>query len=311
MIAVLDVAAGPRLRAILDAHSRVDVRIVDCGRHDATRFGRLLGDADAVLHVLDPFDRVDFEAAPKLRLVQKLGVGVNTIDLGAAKERGVAVANLPGVNAPAVVEATLAGMLAALRQMPIYHEATREGRGWTLSPSLGEGSAEIRGRTVGLIGFGAIASALAVVLEALGATVRHHARRTDRPGWLPLDELLATSDIVSLHVPFDDSTRGLLSRDRILTMKPGAVLVNTARGGLVDQPALISALTTGHLRAAALDVFAEEPIAPNDPLLALPNVVLTPHVAWLTLETLERSVGRAIDNLARLAAGHPILHRVV
>ena len=140
MIALLDIAAGPRLRAVLDRHTLEHLRIVDCARSATDRFARLLGLTEVVLHVLDPFTRADFEAAPNLRLVQKLGVGVNTIDLEVAKARGVAVANLPGVNAPAVVEATLLGMLAALRQLPPYHEATRAGSGWTLPPSMGEGS---------------------------------------------------------------------------------------------------------------------------------------------------------------------------
>lgn len=310
MLALLDTAAGPRLRDVLDRNSHESLRIVDCDRADTDRFSTLLADADAVLHVLHPFGAADFAGAPGLRLVQKLGVGVNTIDLATARSRGVAVCNLPGVNAPAVVEAALLGMLAALRQLPIYDTATREGRGWALPPSLGEQSAEIRGKTVGLIGFGDIATSLAVVLTALGATVIHHSRRSDRPGWRSLDELLATSDVVSLHVPFDDSTKGLLSAERLGSMKPGSVLVNTARGGLVDREGLISALTNGPLRAAALDTFAVEPADPADPLLALPNVVLTPHVAWLTLETLERCIERAAGNLARLAAGDELLHRV-
>ena len=311
MLAVLDTDAGSRLRAVLDRYCHESLQIVDCDRAETDRFASLLHRAAVVLHVLHPFNAADFASAPALRLVQKLGVGVNTIDLAVARKRGVAVCNLPGVNAPAVVEATLLGMLAALRQLPTYDTATRAGRGWALPPSLGEGSAEIRGKTVGLVGFGDIASSLATVLSALGATVVHHTRRSDRLGWLPLDQLLATSDIVSLHVPFDDSTRGLLSADRLASMKPGSVLVNTARGGLVDAEGLIRALTDGPLRAASLDTFAAEPIDPADPLLKLANVVLTPHVAWLTIETLERCIERGAGNLARLAAGDELLHRVV
>ncbi len=311
MIAVLDIAAGPRLRDVLDSYSHNDLRIVDCARSDEERFRSLLADAEVVLHVLQRFGRADFEAAPRLRLVQKLGVGVNTIALDVAAERGVAVANLPGVNASAVVEATLAGMLAALRQFPAYHDATKAGHGWGLAPSFGEASGEIRGRTVGLIGYGSIASSLAVVLESLGASVVHHSQRTDRPGWCPLDELLAKADVVSLHVPLTPDTDGLMSRDRLALMKKGAVLVNTARGGLVDQTALVDALRSGALRAAALDVFAHEPVDPSDPLLALPNVVLTPHTAWLTMETLERCIERAVLNCGRLVAGVDVLHRVV
>jgi phosphoglycerate dehydrogenase-like enzyme len=314
-VAVLDTAAGPRLRATLDrlcaAAGAGTLRIVDCDRQDDQAWASALAEAHAVLHVLHPISRADLERAPGLRLIQKLGVGVNTIDLEAAKEHGVAVCNQPGVNASAVVEAALLGMLAALRQLPRYHDATRRGQGWTLSPSVGEGSGELRGRTIGLVGFGSIASTLATVLTAMGAEVIHHSRRTDRPGWLPLDELLRVSDVVSLHVPLDASTNGMLSADRLRSMKPGSVLVNTARGGLVDRDGLISALTDGPLAAAALDTFAAEPVDPADPLLSLPNVVLTPHTAWLTMETLQRCVERAALNLARLRAGEDLADRVV
>lgn len=317
LTALLDIPAGVRLRAILDRvveqAGTGELRIIDCGRHATTAaaFGEHLAETDAVLHVLHPFTRSDIERAPRLRLVQKLGVGVNTINLEAARERGIAVCNQPGVNAPAVVEAALLGMLAALRQLPKYHDATRAGRGWSLPPSVGEESRELGGRTVGLVGFGSIASKLAGVLATLGATVIHHSRRSDRPGWRPLDELLTVSDVVSLHVPLDASTTGMLTAARLAAMKPGAVLVNTARGGLVDRAGLISALINGPLAAAALDTFAVEPVDPADGLLALPNVVLTPHTAWLTLETLERCVERAAVNLARLGRGEELLDRVV
>ncbi len=137
----------------------------------------------------------------------------------------------------------------------------------------------------------------------MGADVVHHSRRDDRPGWLPLDELLATSDVVSLHVPLDPSTAGLLDARRLASMKPGSILVNTARGGLVERDALVHALLHGPLGAAALDTFAVEPVPADDPLLRLPNVVLTPHTAWLTSETLERCVVRATQNLVRVADG--------
>jgi phosphoglycerate dehydrogenase-like enzyme len=127
---------------------------------------------------------------------------------------------------------------------------------------------------------------------------------------LALDELLAAADIVSLHLPLVPETERLIGGAALARMKPGAILVNTARGGLVDEAALVAALTGGHLRAAALDVFAEEPVAPDNPLLALDNVVLMPHVAWLTPETLDRSLDIAIENMRRLRDGSDLLHRV-
>jgi phosphoglycerate dehydrogenase-like enzyme len=157
-----------------------------------------------------------------------------------------------------------------------------------------------------------VARRLAPVLTALGAKVVAFARRPAEDGTalLPLDELLHRSDIVSLHLPVNDETRNLLDARRIGLMKPGAILVNTARGGLVDQSALVEALRDARIAAAGLDVFAAEPPLADDPLLALPNVVATPHVAWLTGETLRRSLEIVVENARRLAAGEPLLHRV-
>jgi phosphoglycerate dehydrogenase-like enzyme len=166
---------------------------------------------------------------------------------------------------------------------------------------------------VGLIGYGAVPRALAPALLALGCRLLYTAR-TPHPDaaaqWRLLPSLLAEADIVSLHVPLTPETERLIDATALARMKPGAVLVNTARGGLVDQTALLAALQKGQLGAAGLDVFAEEPPAPGDPLLALPNVVLTPHIAWLTTGTFDRSLSLAAENCHRLADGRPLLHRV-
>ncbi len=205
-------------------------------------------------------------------------------------------------------------MLAALRRLSHYDRATRSGAGWRLPPAVQDHQGEIAGRTVGLVGYGAVPQALAPILQAMGATVIYHARRPHpaAPDALrPWEALLAASDVVSLHLPLTPETEALIDATALARMKPGAVLVNTARGGLVDQAALRRALQSGALAAAGLDVFADEPVDPADPLLRLDNVVLTPHVAWLTVETFERSVGMAVENCRRLAAGESLLHRVV
>lgn len=137
-----------------------------------------------------------------------------------------------------------------------------------------------------------------------------HARTAGSSESCAIRELLERADVVSLHVPLDDSTRHLIDADAIASMKRGAVLVNTARGGLVDEAALIAALRSGHLRAAGLDTFEQEPTPPDNPLLRLANVVVTPHVAWLTTATLERSITVAVENCRRLGTGEPLLHRV-
>ena len=267
-------------------------------------------DITALLHVLTPVTPEFIASAPNLKLIQKLGVGVNTIALDAARDQGVAVCNMPGTNSQAVAEMALSLMMAVLRRTCFFDARTRAGEGWTADPSELDSVGEIGGRTIGLVGFGNSAQLLAPALKALGARVVYTAR-SQHDGtydYLPLDRLLAESDIVSLHIPLTEETRGTIDP---FAMKKGAVLVNTARGELVDQGKLVRALASGHLRGAGLDVFAEEPLPRGNPLLGLPNAVLAPHIAWLTPETLVRSLTVAHENCRRLMAGEPLLHQVV
>ena len=275
-----------------------------------------LRDAEVLLHILKPVTEEVLSTAPRLRLVQKIGVGVNTIDLEAARSRGVAVANMPGTNTQAVAEAALMLMLAALRDLPNFDRASRTEGGWSsggVSRDRRNSLGELRGRTVGLVGGGAVAARLVGPLRALDARVVY-ADKSERPDLgierRDLDALLEESDVVSLHVPLTPETEGLIGASALGRMKPGSVLVNTARGGLVQETALLQALTNGRLRAAGLDVLAEEPPPPDHPLLALDNVVLTPHVAWLTRQTLYRSFDVALENVRRLRDGRDLLYRV-
>lgn len=263
----------------------------------------------ALLHVLTPVTPEFIASAPNLRLIQKLGVGVNTIALEAAREHGVAVCNMPGTNSQAVAEMALSLIMAVLRRTCFFDARTRAGEGWTADPSELDDVGEVGGRTVGLVGFGNSAQRLAPVLAALGAKVVYTARGPrDVPyEYWPLERLLAESDIVSLHIPLTGETRASIDP---FAMKRGAMLVNTARGELVDEVSLIEALRSGHLRGAGLDVFLQEPVTPANPLLSLPNVVLAPHIAWLTPETLVRSLKVAHENCRRLAGGEPLLHQV-
>lgn len=276
---------------------------------EAAPLDDVASDITALLHVLTPVTPEFIASAPKLKLIQKLGVGVNTIALDAARGAGVAVCNMPGTNSQAVAEMALSLMMAVLRRTCFFDARTRAGEGWSADPSELDAVGEIGGRTVGLVGFGHSAQRLAPVLAALGAKVVYTARSPrDVPyDFLRLDRLLADSDIVSLHVPLTDETRASVDP---FAMKRGAVLVNTARGELVDESRLVEALSTGHLRGAGLDVFAEEPLPRGNRLLCLPNAVLAPHIAWLTPETLVRSLTVAHENCRRLAAGEPLLHRV-
>jgi phosphoglycerate dehydrogenase-like enzyme len=288
------------------------VTLVD--ESDLARFAAEMTDARALLHVLEPVTAAVMDGAPQLGLVQKLGVGVNTIDLEAAKARGVAVCNMPGTNSAAVAEMALGLMLSVLRRTLYLDALTRAGEGWRPDLAILDQTGEIGGRTVGVVGFGASAARLAPVLTALGARVVYTARaaKADVPyDFMPLADLLGASDIVSLHLPATEATRGLIDAKALARMRPGSILINTARGELVDEAALVDALRSGHLRGAGLDVFAKEPPAADHPLFALPNIVVSPHQAWLTPETLARSLAVAWENCRRLAAGDALLHRIV
>ena len=225
--------AGPWLvqRLVeLEGEAGLDVVVVAPEDHQGLRSA--LGDADVVWHVLEPMTADFMEAAPRLRLIQKIGVGVNTIDVGAATARDIAVCNMPGTNSRAVAEMALALMLGCLRRLAWFHERTRSGRGWDIPAEAPEGCMELAGRTVGLVGYGGIPRILAPVLVALGARVLYTATspKVDAVGeWRGLPQLLRESDIVSLHVPLTDDTAGMIDREALMLMKSGAILVNTGR----------------------------------------------------------------------------------
>jgi phosphoglycerate dehydrogenase-like enzyme len=302
--------AGPDLAGRLGAIP--DLRITVCPEHDDALLARLLPTTDVIWHVLRRCTAEMIAAAPKLRLIQKIGVGVNTIHLDAAKARGIAVCNLPGTNARAVAELTLALMLAVLRRVSRFDAAMRRGE-W-LDPELQDGIGELGGRTVGLVGYGAIPRLLAPVLIAMGCRLIYTSRAQHANAlgeWRSLDALLAEADVVSLHVPLTDDTANLIDAAAIARMNPGAVLINTARGGLVDQAALTEALASGRLAGAGLDVFVHEPHDASEALFRLSNVVLTPHIGWLTTGTFDRSFALAAENCRRLDSGEALLHRVM
>ena len=303
-------------RSCQDLYTRLaalaGLKITICPEDDPAGFMAAMAETEVLWHVLSPCTAAAIAAAPKLRLIQKIGVGVNTIDLAAAAARGIPVCNLPGTNAPAVAEMALLLMLASLRRMPQFDAGLRAGQ-WAVPPSVQDRLGELGGRSVGLVGFGAVPRVLAPILAAMGCRVRYTARTPHPEAGLEfrrLESLLAESDIVSLHVPLVPETTRMIDAVALAGMKPGAILINTARGGLVDEAALLAALTSGHLGAAGLDVFDQEPTSADNPLFKLDNVVVAPHVAWLTTGTFERSFALAAENCRRLAAGEALLHRV-
>jgi phosphoglycerate dehydrogenase-like enzyme len=273
-----------------------------------------LKEADVLLHVLHPVSQKILAVAPNLKLIQKIGVGLDAIDLDAAKAHNIAVCNMPGTNTQAVVELTLGLMLSVLRGIPTLDHRVRLAGDWSLPLSTQGQFGEIAGSVVGLVGHGQVARRLAIVLEALGAEVLIHGRSQITPEtgqFATKSELLERSDVVSMHIPETPETRHWLDATALDQMKPGAILINTARGAVVDDAAVIQALKSGRLAGAGLDVFSNEPLAPNAPILSAPNLVALPHVAWLTRNTLERSLLAACANMIRLHNGHPLLNQHV
>ena len=314
MKAVLQYRASPGFRAQLSAAAPAWLEIVVVDEADKAKFAEAMRDADVLLHVLEPVTAHVIDNAPRLKLIQKIGVGVNTIDLDAARARGVAVANMPGTNSQAVAEMTLALLLAALRRIPMLDRETRSGNGWTLPLDTFDCVGEICGRTIGLVGYGEVPRRLAPALQGLGAKLLYTARAPRKGAlaeWRSFADLIAEADVISLHVPLTDATARMIDSAAIARMKPGVVLINTARGGLVDEPALLAALRSGRVAAAGLDTVTIEPARADHPLFHCDNVVITPHVAWLTPQTLARSIGIAVENCGRVMHGEALMHQVV
>ncbi|SDR61622.1 2-hydroxyacid dehydrogenase [Paraburkholderia tuberum] len=312
MKALLHYRASPMFqeRLMQSRPDWLDVVVVD--EDDQPALQKELKDTDVLLHVLAPADSTLMSFAPQLKLIQKIGIGVNTIDLVEAEARRIKVANMPGTNTQAVAELTLGLMLSTLRNIPVLDRATRSGGGWTLPASVTDRQGEICGKTVGLVGYGAVSQRLAPVLRALGAVVKYFSvdAHNDPGATDSLDALLAQSDIVSLHLPLTPKTEHMVDASFLGRMRAGSLLINTARGGLVDEPALLEALQSGHLRGAGLDVLEQEPIKASNPLLTLDSVVVTPHLAWFTAETVQRSLDVAFENCKRLKEGEPLLFSV-
>lgn len=277
---------------------------------------RVVGNCDAVLLIGAPVDAELIATAPGLRMVQKLGAGMDKIDLESCRSRGIAVARIAGGNAVPVAEHTLMMMLSALRNLPRLDDSVRKGL-WLKEQARGE-SGQISGRRIGLVGFGAIGQAVARLLTGFNADVVFYdpygapqdiyEPLNARP--VSLDDLLTTSDVVSLHMPLTTETKHLLDARRLGEMKPGAVIVNCARGALIDENALHDRLVDGHIGAAALDVFAAEPPTESR-LLALDRVVLTPHCAGATRDNFAHVAARGIGNIKSFLDGGILPHEDV
>ena len=304
--------ASPELMTWLKAQVPSDWDIVCCPESDAQAFAHHWPGTDVLWHVLQPVSAERIQANPALRLIQKIGVGVNTIDLPTAARHGVSVCNMPGVNSRAVAEMSLGLMLMAARRMAHIAGQLQQGQ-WAIPEAQQAQLFELGGKTVGLVGTGHVPRILAPWLQAMGVKVIGHSRKPG-PEWtypnLPLNDLLAHSDVVSLHIPLTPQTQAMFNAQRFACFKRGAILVNTARGELVDELALIHALDSGQLSLACLDVFAQEPLPADHPLLARGDVLATPHMAWLTQDMFQRALAVAIENTHRTLSGAALMHRV-
>lgn len=276
-----------------------------------------IGDADAAFTNRCPITAETIRRCPKLKLIHSFGTGFNQIDLAAAQERGIVVCNTPGYGRGAVAQMAVALMFAIARNVSTFDHYLKT-VGWTdrSDPKLcAIRQMELTGKTLGIIGMGDIGYAVARVAMAMDMQVLAY-RRTpdltlecDQLHYTDLDTLLASSDIVSVHCPLNDRTQKMIDTNAISKMKDGAILINTSRGAVLDEDAVLDALNSGKLYAAGLDVFAQEPCGKNHPLACHPRCVATPHVAWTPLETRQHIIDMAGDTLAAFLSGSPI-HRV-
>ncbi len=265
-------------------------------------------DAEIILLNKTPMNAEAFDAALKLKLISVLATGYNVIDIEAAKAHGVRVCNAGSYSTNAVAQMTFALLLEATQQVGSHDTAVRAGQ-WSESKDFcfwNRPLMELAGKTMGLVGFGSIAQAVAKVAEAFGMRVIYNTRRShDDPRYVSLDTLLQESDIVSLHCPQTAENLKMINRDTLGKMKDGAILINTARGGLVDEEAVRSALEEGKLAFFAADVVSKEPIAKDNPLLGAKNCYLTPHIAWAPKETRQRLHDINEENIRAFLSGTP------
>lgn len=270
-----------------------------------------IGDAEVVfINKVRLTDEI-FAACPNLKLVSILATGYNIVDLAAAKRRGITVCNVPGYSTRAVVQMTFALLLEICQQVGLHSGAVHTGR-WQTCPDFcfwDRPLIELDGKTMGIVGYGAIGSAVGTVAQALGmkllVTARHEKPVPEGARFVSLPELLAQSDVVSLHCPQTAENARMIDAGALAQMKDGAILLNTARGGLLDEQAVADALRSGKLLAAGMDVVSAEPIRADNPLLTAPNCFLTPHIAWAPLGTRRRLQAISAENLRAFLAGKP------
>ena len=272
-----------------------------------------IGDAEIVLTNKSPINEEILSVCPNIKLVCVLATGYNVVDCEATKMRGIPVCNVPDYGTAAVAQFTFALLLDLCHKVAHHAQTGRDGK-WCESPDFcywETPQMELAGKTLGIIGFGRIGRAVGRIANAFGVKVIAYNRCQCEEGkaigsYVNLDELLASSDIISLHCPLTPENTGMINAQTIAKMKDGAILINTARGPLIDESALAAALESGKLRAAACDVISAEPMAENNPLKTAPNCIVTPHMAWAPIESRKRIQECTDRSIQAFLAGSPI-----
>ncbi len=312
VIALLDVTAperADRLRALLPP----GFTLVHGTEPGDAAMKTLIGPVDFAISGQVAVNADVLRAAKKLKLLHKWGVGVDNLDIETARALGIRVARTTGSNALPVAEFTLGLMLSAMRFSAYGHHKLKQGY-WHGPGKLPGETMLLSGKTVGIVGMGAIGTQVAKLLRSFGCTLLYAKRTPLAPAeeaalgvrHASLDEIITSADVVSLHCPLTPETTGMIDAAALSRMKPTAVLVNVARGGVVNETDLAEALRTRVIRGAAMDVFSIEPLPAHSPLLALDNIVVTPHLAAVTADTFEPTVRRMFGNMACVARGEPV-----
>lgn len=259
-----------------------------------------IGNADIIILNKVPITESVLAACPSIKLICILATGYNIIDCDAAAARGIPVCNVPGYGTDSVAQFTFALLLEVCHHINLHSESVHNGD-WASCPDFcywKTPQMELAGKTLGIIGYGSIGQAVGKIAKAFGMNVLAF-NRTRRKGneYVSLDELLEKSDVISLHCPLFPENRGMINAETISKMKDGVILLNTARGGLLDEQAVADALRSGKIRAAAVDVVSAEPVSADNPLLTAPNCTITPHIAWAPLEARQRILDISVNNI--------------
>ena len=270
-------------------------------------------EAELVITNKTPITRAVLKACPQIRYIGVLATGYNVVDCKAASERGIPVCNVPTYGTEAVAQFTIALLLEICHHIGYHSDCVHAGR-WSDSPDFCFWDTplfELSGKTMGIIGFGRIGRQVGRIASALGMKVIAYARHPEDRWqeiveYVPLDELYARSDVISLNCYLTSENRGMIGRKAIEKMKEGVILLNTARGQLLDEQAVADALNTGKIAAAGLDVVSEEPIRTDNPLLCAKNCIITPHIAWAPKEARQRIMDTTVANVRAFLAGNPI-----